>query len=386
MIAQRLQHLDSSHIRKALSRPSGASIVVDLSIGFPEDNTPDEVKLAGITAIAENFTRYTPSNGIPELRAAVATKLNRENGLAMTPDLVAITPGTTAGILLTYLAILDPGDEILIPDPYFPPYFDLAAVVGATPVAVDTYPSFQLTAELVERSITPRTKALLINSPNNPSGAVYPEGELRRIAEVAREHGLVILSDEIYEYFTYDRPHFSIGSIYPDTVTFNGFSKAYAMTGWRVGYLAGPKPFIEAVNQLQQYAIFSNSSIAERAAVAALSQSPAHLMRRYRRKRDTVVGRLKSTLQINGAQGAFYAFAQLPAGVSDLEFCAAAGERGVIVLPSRVFSKRQDHVRIAFANTGAGLLEGLGILREIVGGLERHDPVVVARTSSLRPG
>jgi aspartate aminotransferase/aminotransferase len=367
MIAKRLNNFDSGPLRRAFSLARQYPDAIDLSIGFPEDDTPEYIKSAGIAAIKNNHTRYSPSNGIPELRAAIAEKLRLDNNVEFTPEQVAVTPGVTTGILLTYLALLDPGDEILIPDPFFPPYFHLATMLGATPVLIDTYPNFQLTAELIEPNITPRTKALLINSPNNPSGAIYPENELRRIAELAKKHNLIILSDEIYEHFSYDVPHFSIASIYPQTVVLNGFSKAFAMTGWRIGYLAGFTEFIQAVNELSQYAVFSVSSIAERAALEALTESPGELTGKYRAKRDTCLNHLTPILNINGAQGAFYAFVPLPEGVTDLEFCDAAAKQGVIVLPSRAFSRRRDYARIAFATNQDDLEEGLRRLKRVVG-------------------
>jgi aspartate/methionine/tyrosine aminotransferase len=210
MIAKRLDNFDSSPLRRAFSLARQYPYAIDLSIGFPEEDTPELIKLAGISAINNNHTRYSPSNGIAELREAISLKLQRENNVAFPPEQVLATPGVTTGIMLTYLALLDPGDEILIPDPFFPPYLHLANMLGATPVLIDTYPTFQLTAEMIEPYITARTKALLINSPNNPSGAVYPESELRRIADLAAKYNLVILSDEIYEHFSYDVPHFSI--------------------------------------------------------------------------------------------------------------------------------------------------------------------------------
>lgn len=368
MIAKRLANFDSSYIREAFSRIREIPDPIDLSIGFPEDDTPDYIKAAAIRAINNGFTRYTPSNGIFELRVALAEKLSRENGVKTTPETVTVTPGVTTGIMLAYLAVLDPGDEILIPDPYFPPYFDLARLLGAVPVAIDTYPSFQLTAALVERYVTAKTKVLVINSPNNPSGAVYPERELRKIAKVAAKHGLLVISDEIYEHFCYDTPHFSIGSIYPKTVTMNGFSKAYAMTGWRVGYMAGPREVIEAVNQLQQYTVFSNSSISEKAALAALRHSPIRLTRKYHNKRDLVVKYLDGAYEMYGSSGAFYAFVPVPAGMTDLEFCAAALKHNVIILPSRAFSNRRDYVRIAFAANHSTLVKGLKILRGLAVG------------------
>jgi aspartate/methionine/tyrosine aminotransferase len=364
VIAKRLSDFDSSHIRKAFERADDIPGSIDLSIGYPEDKTPDYIKAAGIKAIEDDFTRYTPSNGIFELRAALAEKLARENNIKVAPDQISITPGVTTAITLTYLALLDPDDEVLLPDPFFPPYRDLANMMGAKPVLVDTYPSFQLTAKIIEPMITSKTKVLVINSPNNPSGAVYPEKELRRIAKLAKKHNLTIISDEIYEHFAYDTKHFSIGSVYPNTVTFNGFSKAYAMTGWRVGYAAGPAEVIDAINQLQQYVVFSSSSIAQKAALAALRYAPTKLTRKYRAKRDTAVRYLEPAFEIYGSQGAFYAYVHLPQGIDDITFVSEAANRGVIVLPSRAFSKRTDYVRIAFAANHHLLVKGLKKVRE----------------------
>lgn len=373
MLAKRLENFDSSHIRHAFDLAADIPGSIDLSIGYPEDATPGYIKAAGIKAIEDNFTRYTPSNGIFELRAALAEKLARENDIQVTASQVTVTPGVTTAIILAYLAILDPGDEILVPDPYFPPYRDLATMIGAKAVLVDTHPSFQLTAKLIDEKITPKTKALVINSPNNPSGAVYPETELRRIARLAEKHKLIVISDEIYEYFSYDIPHFSIGSIYPRTLTLNGFSKAYAMTGWRIGYIAGPALIIDAINELQQYVVFSSSSIAEKAALAALKFSPIRLTKKYKAKRALALKYLEPNFEIFGAQGAFYVYLRLPVGIDDLTFAAEAAKRGVIVLPSRAFSARTDYIRVAFAANHQALVKGLKKVRQTASDLIQED-------------
>ncbi len=364
MLAKRLQNFDSSLIRQAFDRAGDIPGSVDLSIGFPEDDTPDYIKAAGIKAIHDNFTQYTPSNGIFELRAAIAEKLGRENRISATAAEVSVTPGVTTGIMLGYLAVLDPGDEVLLPDPFFPPYRDLATMLGAKVVLIDTHPSFQLTAEQIEKHITKKSKVLVINSPNNPSGAVYPERELRKIAALAKKHDLIVISDEIYEHFAYDTKHFSIGRVYPKTLTLNGFSKAYAMTGWRVGYAAGPREIIDAINQLQQYIVFSSSSIAQKAALAALRQSPKKLTNKYRAKRDVVLKYLDPYFEIYGSQGAFYVYVRLPEGIDDITFAAEASRHGVIVLPSRAFSRHTDYIRIAFATDHTRLVQGLKRVRQ----------------------
>lgn len=372
-IANRLKKFDSSKIRLAFELAADIPNPIDLSIGFPEDNTPDYIKAGGIRAITNNHTRYTASNGLLELREAVAQKLKRENDIIVTAKQVTITPGITTGILLSYLALLNPGEEVLLPDPFFPPYRDLALMLDAVPKLVDTAPGFQLTAALIEPLITPKTKLLVINSPNNPSGAIYPKEELIKIAALAKKHDLTVISDEVYEHFAYDEPHFSIGSIYNNTLTLNGFSKSYAMTGWRVGYIAGPAEVVEAINELQQYIVFSSSSVGQYAALTALAQSPKHMTDKYRAKRDKAKKVLRETFpDIQGSQGAFYLFLHLPAGIKDVGFVNSLAHRGVIVLPGSAFSQHQDYIRVSFAAETRNLEKGLELLCESVRILERH--------------
>ena len=365
LIADRLSQIDSTPLSKAFERAAQLIDPIDLSIGFPEDDTPHEIKMAGIAAIQHGKTRYTPSNGTLELRTALAAKLERVNGISATLDTVSVTPGLTTAIMLTYLALLNPGDEILLPDPYFPPYRDIALMLGAVPLQIDTFPDFQLTAERIEAVITDKCRVLVINSPNNPSGAVYPEYELRKIAKLAKKHHLVIISDEIYEHFAYDVEHFSIGSIYPQTITLNGFSKAYAMTGWRLGYLTGPISIIASINQLQQYIVFSSSSIAQEAGIAALRYNPKQLTDKYLRKRNALRSGLETYYELAGAQGAFYAFLPVPKGYSDISFCREALDHNLILLPSRAFSSRTDYVRVAFAANIKQLQAGIDVLRSL---------------------
>lgn len=367
-IAHRLNDFDSGKIRLAFELAKEIPDQIDLSIGFPEEDTPDNIKKAGIHAIQMDHTRYLPTNGLAELRQRIAHKLSSQNGIPAKPDNVSITPGLTTAILLCYLALLDPGDEVILPQPLFPPYYELAKIAGGVPVPLSTFPDFQLTAASVEKKITARTKLLVINSPNNPTGAVYGEAELRKIADLARRRGITVISDEIYEYFTYDKPHFSIGSIYKDTLTLNGFSKAYAMTGWRVGYICGPADVIEAVNQLQQYIVFSSSSIAQYAALEAIKKPPLHLQSSYKLKRDTAVNLLKKTFpDIAGGQGAYYLFLKLPGQLEDVKLVNQLSHRGVIVLPGSAFSGRSDYIRISFAGDLRKLKTGLNRLNESVG-------------------
>lgn len=365
IISKRMKYFDSSAIKTALSLSSSHDLI-DLSIGFPEDDTPDEIKKQAIEAINQNITRYTAANGIKELRNAVSDKLREQNNIHAHPDQISILPGVTTGIMLVYLAILDKDDEIIIPDPYFPPYKDLAIMLGAKPVFIETAPTFQLTAEMVENSITPKTKAILINSPNNPSGAVYPEGELRKIAEVANAHNIIIISDEIYEHFSYTENHFSIGSVYPNTITMNGFSKAYAMTGWRLGYMAGPEEIIDTINSLIQYIVFSSHSVSQMAALKALELDPQKMIKKYEEKRKYIIDELSGYYKIHGAQGAYYFFPQVPKQYKDdNDFCQKAAEQKLMILPGSVFSQHHNHFRISYGAPMEEIKKGVAILKKL---------------------
>ncbi len=367
-IAKRLVNFDSSKIRAAFQFAEDIPRHIDLSIGFPEDDTPDYIKLAAVEAIRDNHTRYTATEGLPELRTAIADKLRIENNIKSSAQNVTVTPGITMGVLLSYLALLDPEDEVLLPEPFFPPYKDLAIMLGARVKSIDTAPSFQITAEQTAPLIGSKSKILVINSPNNPTGAVYPKSELQKIAELARKHKLFVISDEVYEHFTYDGERFSIGSIYPDTLTLNGFSKSYAMTGWRIGYINGPKDIIEAINELQQYTVFSSSSIGQHAALAALKRNPGAIAKKYQAKRDELKKALSVAFpDIRGAQGAFYFFLRLPEGVKDMSFVNHVAHKGVIVLPGSAFSHYDNYIRIAYGAETKRLAAGI---RRICGSVE----------------
>ena len=367
-IANRLNHFDSSDFRKAIERQQDLVNPIDLSVGLPEELTAKHIKNAGIKAIKDNHTKYTPSNGIPELRAAIAKKNLQDNKLIHHhPDNVTIVPGLTTGQLLVYLATLDPGDEVIVFDPFYPPYTSVANMVGAHVVYSPTLPDFQPNLSLVEASITNRTKMIIVNSPNNPSGAVYPEATLRKIAKIAEEHNLLVVSDEIYENFVYgDKKHFSIGSIYPNTLTMNGFSKEFAMTGWRVGYISGPRDIIDAINELQQYTIMSSSSIAQYAALAAMSKR-VPLNGKYLKKREFVISELnKLGLDVHGADGAYYIFFKSPNGLTDLEFVNLASEHNLILVPGRAFSRRSGYVRLSYGADMKSVKKGIEILKVIL--------------------
>lgn len=370
-IAQRLEYFDSSDFRKAVEKQSLLYNPIDLSIGIPEELTPEHIKAAAIRAIQEDKTTYTPSNGLLELRQILAKKLREENYIPCDENTVTVVPGLTTGQLLVYLAIIDPGDEIIVFDPYYPPYPHLATTAGARVVYASTLPTFQPDLEALEASITHKTKAIVVNSPNNPTGAVYPEETLRKIAGLAEKYNTLVISDEIYEHFIYDGKPFSIGSIYPNTMTLNGFSKEYAMTGWRVGYITGPAEIISAINELQQYVVMSSSSIGQHAAVEALKHPPTEITKKYRQKRDLLAsGLTRMGFTVRGAQGAFYIFVKAPNGLTDIEFVEKATENNLILVPGRAFSQLHGFVRISYGASETDLLRGLKALEKTVSSLQ----------------
>ncbi len=364
-LSARLKQFDSSDFREVFMRRQRMVDPIDFSVGVPEDHTPLRIKQAGILAINNNKTIYTPAAGLEELRELISDKLLKKNNIIAGINDITIVPGLTTGLLLVYMAILDAGDEIIVMDPCYPPYQYLATAIGVDVMSVLTLPTFHPDIPTIEASITNRTKAIVINSPNNPTGAVYTKADLTKIANIARKHNLFIISDEIYEHFLYDGEHFSIGSIYEDTITMNGFSKEYAMTGWRLGYISGPSDVINAINELQQYVVFSSSSIAQHAAIEALKH-PVSFTDKYRKKRDLVVGTLKELgYDMHGTQGSYYAFFKAPNDMTDLEFIDRAEENGLIFVPGRAFSSRHGYVRLSYGLDMQSLQEGLKRLRKL---------------------
>jgi len=295
--------------------------VLMFTVGEPDFDTPDNIKQAAVRAIQAGHTKYTPAAGTMELRKAIARKLERDNALPYRPEQVLVSNGTKQALYMIMLCLLEPGDEVLLPAPYWVSYPAQVEACGArvVPVGPASDEDLKLTPELLERAITGRSKALILNSPCNPTGAVYSAEELRALAEVALRHGLWILSDEVYEKLVYDGlEHVSVASLgrqaWERTITFNGVSKTYAMTGWRIGYAAGPSEVIRAATSLQSHLTSGPNSIAQRAALEALTgeqDSVEEMRTAFARRRDLIVEGLN---RIEGVRcpmpgGAFYAFA-----------------------------------------------------------------------------
>ncbi|WP_027481504.1 pyridoxal phosphate-dependent aminotransferase [Deinococcus pimensis] len=352
--------------------------VVSMAAGEPDFDTPDHVKEAAIAAIRAGRTKYTPVQGVPELRQAIADKFARENGLSYTADQVTVSTGGKQALFNAFFALLDPGDEVIIPAPYWVSYPEMVAFAGGVPVPVDTRPEdgYDLDVDAVRAALTPRTKAIVINSPANPTGAVYPEATLRAIADLAVERGLVIVTDEMYEHIIYDAEHVSIATFAPEhTLTINGASKAYAMTGWRIGYSAGPLPLIRAMNAIQGQSTSNANSVAQWATVAALQDSPesrAFIERGrglFRERRDRIVAGLNELgLPTPLPQGAFYVMADTTSiNPDELEAARVIlDDARVAVVPGTDF-RAPGRVRLSYATSLEKIEEALARIGKLTG-------------------
>ena len=293
--------------------------IISLNVGEPDFGTPDYIKVAGMKAIADNFTKYTPGNGILELRQAIVKKLKEDNGLDYTVNEVTTAVGAKQAIASAMMVIAGPGDEVLLPIPCWVSYTEMIRLAGATPVFVPVrQDNYELDLDAIRAAITPRTKAIVICTPNNPTGAVYSEESLRELADLAVKHDFFIVADEIYEKMVYDgAKHFSVASIsrevWERTITVNGFSKAYAMTGWRIGYAAARADVIKEIMAVQSQTTSATSAISQKAALAAL-QGSQHgmqvMVEEFKRRKDYVVQRLNAMEGIvcPDVKGAFYVY------------------------------------------------------------------------------
>jgi len=362
LISERLAKIKPSGVRRIFDLARQMKDPINLSIGEPDFDIPEPLKEEGIEWIKKGFNKYTPTQGIPELREKIADHL-RKKGVHF--EEVMVTAGVTGGLLLASLALINPGDEVIIPDPFFVMYEYQVLLMGGVPVFVDTYPDFRLREEEFIKKISKKTKFIIINSPNNPAGAIYPKEDLEMIVRVARERNLLILSDDIYDNFVFDAPSCpSIGQLYEKTVTFGGFSKGWAMTGWRLGYVAGPKEILQQMITLQQYTFSSINSFAQKAAVKALDFNVGDYIQGYKRKRDIIYEGLREKFNVQKPKGAFYIFPEVPGGNAEA-FVEKAIQNNLFIVPGSVFSKRNTHVRISFAASDETLFKGIEVLNRI---------------------
>lgn len=358
--------LDASGIRKVFDLAATMKDPINLSIGQPDFDVPQPVREKAEQAIQRGFNKYTQTQGTPELREAIASRIQAEFGWSnMAEHPVLVTSGVSGALLLAFEVLVNPGDEVILLDPYFVMYRHLVNLAGGVPVCLPTYPDFRPDPQKIADAITPRTKLIVINSPCNPTGAVHSEDLLRDIAEIARKHGLLVISDEIYNLFCYDQPFKSMAQFYEKTLLMRGFSKSYAMTGWRMGWVTGPRQVIEQMTMLQQYSFVCAPSMAQAAGIEALNTDMSFYVDAYRKKRDIVYEALGEAFGLVKPGGAFYAFVPSPRGMSATDFVTRAIQNNVLIIPGNVFSDCDTHFRISYATTDDKLAQGMEILRSI---------------------
>jgi aspartate/methionine/tyrosine aminotransferase len=361
-IADRMTHIEASGIRKAFDMAKAMTDPINLSIGLPDFDVADPVKAAAIDAIEGGFNAYTVTQGMPELRGKLQAAVDARFGHA--DRQVLVTSGSSGALLLALSSVVNPGDEVIVFDPYFVMYGNLTTLAGGRTVLVETYPDFRIDAGRVAEAITPRTKCVVVNSPANPTGIVASADELQALALLCRERGILLISDEVYSAFCYDHPFASPASWNDEVLVVDGFSKSHGMTGWRLGYAHGPTRLVQEMAKLQQFSFVCAPSVAQKAGVAALDVDLTAQIETYRRKRDAVIAALSDDFELPRPEGAFYAFPRAPWGTAT-EFVAEAIRRKLLIIPGNVFSRRDTHFRISYAVDDATLERGLNILREL---------------------
>lgn len=361
-IADRTRSFDSSGIRKVFDLASKLPDPINLSIGQPDFDVPAPVRQACIEAIQSGKNSYALTQGMPVLREKLQRAVDAEYGHA--DRQVFVSSGTSGGLVLAVLSLVNPGDEVIIFDPYFVMYEPLIQLAGGVPVLIDTYPDFHIDVKRVAGAVTTRTKLIMLNSPANPTGATIPEPEVRALAQLARQHGVALVSDEIYRMFCYDAPFCSPAQFNDQTIVIDGFSKSHAMTGWRLGFVHGPQAIVETMLKLQQYTFVCAPQPAQWAGAVAMDVGMDEQVAAYRRKRDLMYEGLCDLYDVVKPTGAFYMFPRAP-GPSGTEFVSRAIENNVLVIPGKIFSKHDTHFRISYAAADSVLRRGIDALRRL---------------------
>ncbi|AFY41846.1 pyridoxal phosphate-dependent aminotransferase [Nostoc sp. PCC 7107] len=353
--------------------------VCSFSAGEPDFDTPAHIKAAAAKALEEGKTKYGPAAGEPKLREAIAQKLKTDNGLDYKSENVIVTNGGKHSLYNLILALIDPGDEVIIPAPYWLSYPEMVTLAGGVSVIVNTDVStgYKITPEQLRQAITPKTKLFVLNSPSNPTGMVYTPEEIKALAQVVVDADIYVVSDEIYEKILYDgAEHISIGSlgqeIFQRTFISNGFAKAYSMTGWRIGYLAGPIEIIKAANSIQGHSTSNVCTFAQYGAIAALQESQdcvAEMLQAFTKRRQVMLERINAIPGLNCPKpdGAFYLFPDISkTGLKSLDFCnALIEEHQVAVIPGIAFGA-DNNIRLSYATDLTTIEKGLDRLEKFV--------------------
>jgi aspartate aminotransferase len=413
-IARRLDKIKPSATlalaAKAQELKSQGKDVIGLSVGEPDFDTPEHIKAAAKTAMDQGKTKYTPVPGTPELRKAVAAKFKRENNLDYTMEQVIVGTGGKQVLYNAFMATLNPGDEVVIPAPYWLSYPEMVALAEGKPVIVATTPEsgFKMTPEDLEKAITPKTKWVVLNSPSNPTGSCYTTAELKALGEVIKKHPHVwVLTDDIYEHLVYDKFKFStIAEVVPElfdrTLTVNGVSKAYAMTGWRIGYAGGPAELIKAMSKVQGQSTSNPSSISQAAAVAALNGDQAFLKdwrEKFQERRDLVVSMINKAegLTCTAPEGAFYVYVSCEGAIgkttpdgkrieTDSDFATYLLEKHNVVVVQGVEFGMSPYFRISYALSKETLTKACERIQNACNELVGASQPQVKKAGGMKPG
>ena len=361
-IAQRTAHFDSSGIRRVFDLAAKLKNPINLSIGQPHFDVPAPVKDSMIHAIQAGRNGYSPTQGIAPLRERLLAEIQRE--LPDSDRKLLVTSGTSGALNLAMLALVDPGDEVIIFDPYFVMYAPLVRLASGIPVLVDTDAHFQIDLQRFVDALTPRTKLVLLNSPSNPTGVCLGEASVKEVAEICAQRNIALISDEIYRHFCFDTPFVTPATFNPDTIVVDGFSKSHAMTGWRLGFVHGPAEVVETMTKLQQYTYVCAPQPVQWAGLSALDCDITPFMQDYRGKRDRLYEGLKDHYEIIKPDGAFYMYPKLPWGTGQA-FMEKAIEHELLLIPGNIFSRHDTHFRLSFANSDEQLDRGIEVLRKI---------------------
>mgnify|MGYP001560492582 CR=1 FL=1 len=363
-ISDRVRNINYSVIRKAFSGGSKKGII-NLTIGQPDFETPDYLKVAAQRAIEQGYNKYTETKGLLDLRQAISKKLFSEK-VARTEEEIIITAGTTSAIFMTLFSLINPDDEVVVFSPYFIAYLEIINFLGGRAKIVKTDRNFQPDISKLKKTISNRTKAIIINSPNNPTGVVYQKEAIKQIVQIAEKNDLYIISDEIYSSLVFgETTCFSPAKIYKKTVVINGLSKSNAVTGWRIGFIAGPKQIVDAVEKIQQYTTVCAPSVFQYAAVEAINKPiNKKIIDSYQKRRDLIYQNLKNSFEIIKPDGAFYFFIKI--NVSGTSFANLLLEKGVAVVAGEAFGKDfKNYFRISFAVSEEQINKSVTILKEV---------------------
>lgn len=359
-ISDRTLAIEMSGVRRIFELGRSLKNPIDLSIGQPHFPVPKPIKDAAKAAIDADRNGYTVTLGIPELRAKIKAWVDERYGHADRD--VLITSGTSGALLLAVLATVNPGDEVILFDPYFVGYKPMVTLAGGVPVSIDTYPHFQIDVDRVRQAITNRTKIILFNSPSNPTGVVAGRDTVRDLAALADRHGVLLLSDEIYRKFSYDGECTSPAEHLPSTLVVDGFGKSYGFTGWRLGFAHGPAALIDQMAKLQQFTFVCPPSVVQYAGVAAWDVDVSAIVSDYQQKRDRLADGLRGRFEFKSPGGAFYLFAKTPWGTGS-EFVAECVRNNLLVIPGTIFGEKDTHFRVSYAASDETLDKGIEILQ-----------------------